>query len=130
MYPTARIRLLAPVFLLALGSCFGLATAGDASVESGRPPANATSRPAVLDQRLVVLEEAGATGQPAIAETRATALAASYLATSSQATGVRARYATVTLRGEDGQIAWGIPSRRLSAAEKIRFIAAHRKKGR
>jgi hypothetical protein len=99
------------IVLLGLIGSLCLPTAGDAAVTvaSGMPDASRQS--AVVEQRLVVMEVTEAAGSPSIAETQATALATSYLATSSQATSIHARYVRLTLRGDNGGVAWGIQAR-------------------
>jgi RES domain-containing protein len=52
-----------------------------------------------------------ASAAPAVAISNATALATNYLGTSDQTTSPQADYGTLTIRDDQGQVAWGIAAR-------------------
>src|SRR5437879_3511599 len=95
------------IVLLGLVGALCLPTAGDTAVAVASEVQDAARQNAVVEQRLVVMDVSEAAGSPSIAEAQATALATSYLGTSSQATSIRARYVSLTLRGDNGGIAFG-----------------------
>jgi len=84
---------------------------GDVAPSSAGTSADVGHDQAVIEQRIVVVESIAATGQPSISEADAETAATRALATSSKPTSVDARYVVLTIRNEDGSVAWGFQSR-------------------
>ncbi len=106
----SRTYAVVAVVLLGIVASLCLVTAGDISLAAVLPPEVAIRQNAVLDQHLVSMEVASASGRPTIGEAQATVGAGALVPRSNGAASVEARYVTLTVRNENGGVAWGLRS--------------------
>ena len=102
------MKLVFTIVLLGLISSLCLPTAGDAAVAATSTPSSGINVSAVVEQRSVILDEATNPGTPTVPESQAITLATSYLGTSGQVSSIQTNFTTLTVRGDKGEVAWGI----------------------